>query len=825
MGSSRTRGAAVSMEMRGFYGAYEAAGAGSGFGGMNEGRESGMDRFGVKRFLALAVSMVLAVSCLVAFAVPARAEEAGFQLGVRRASDAIRFDPMRYLNQNTWYQNAGATVWWAGFSGFDRTVGSSDGYLVENNHLVPVEDAHVESVSLTHLRAGERDGVAYAVPEGDGTNAASGTPVRLFDVFPLARPRTQTEAFLGDNAYPTAYDYVECGPEDATHLTARWHTGGHTWLELGLTAKGTHNWDAATGGADTVWTRVSDRIIEGPVPAGDGIEETVTYYRAVMPDEPYEGHDSALLEIVPEFGYYVTDVVVTCCFRGNAYTNCSVYNTGHAFMRNFGVNKGDTVSLVLDSEVFCHGSNGGSQAGMTSRYYIMVRTERISGQLFVEYDAGEVAGADDLSREIDFGRDGDWLTVDVRGNSATRHLTRTSDLVGGPEHVWQPGDLDYTVDAVRPDVLSSLSDDGWEFAGWDLQYYAQAEESGGEVTFDGEAWNGFEVEPEDDVRLKMHAKLTALWERINDGVAAGGKIISHAGPGELQITKAVADYTMDSDAWIKGDGTYEIYIKAEDAAGNGIDLTSGAKGEGMTGIGYDAGTGWMTAVLSDTGYVVLDVHDESIVAVSVREKEYGDALGPYYDVVYVGDGSGTDTFVMDLSERTDPLFAIVYNHVIPRTRFHFIKTASSGAGLAGASFTLESESGSVLDRAVSAGSETVGAQTGRVGFDNVWLPEGLYYVHEIAAPDGYNMLNVRYPVRVSAEWMSVSGGYRLRAEANMYDPGDEAFARPIMTIVNSTGFELPSSGGPGVYLFYASGLICVTMAACLFACGHKRRRS
>ena len=102
--------------------------------------------------------------------------------------------------------------------------------------------------------------------------------------------------------------------------------------------------------------------------------------------------------------------------------------------------------------------------------------------------------------------------MDSRGNSATQHLTRVSDRIGGPAHLWTQGDLDYTVDSVQPGVLKDLSVDGWQFIGWNLEYYPEAENDEGEILFEGGKWNELAVDPDDDVRLKMHAKLTAQWE-------------------------------------------------------------------------------------------------------------------------------------------------------------------------------------------------------------------------------------------------------------------------------------------------------------------------
>lgn len=482
------------------------------------------------RDLAMRWAVLFLAVLVCAALLPSRAlaVEPNIQVAVTRvAGDDITFDETRYLNQNNWYQNtwwktpdghenAAASVWWAGFSRFEHSESEPGMPPFETNQLIPEENAHVKSVTMTHLKDGRRDGTVYQVPKGNGTNAVSGSPVYLYQTFPEALPKNSVEHNKDANAYPTAHNYVECSQEEATHLTVKWYIDGMPSYHnnLGLLPRGTHNWNAALGLVDTVWVRTSNHILEEPVASeelyGLPVKKDVTFYKAVMPDRPKPGHDFAIVEITPEFGYYVTDVVVTCCFNGNAYTNCSVYNTGHAFQQNFGVNKGDTVSLILDSESFSHGSNGAEQMGHTSKYYIMIRTEPVSDQMFVEYDPGLIVKAD--VDGIEFNEDGKWLVQSRRGNPVTKSLSGIADQVGDLTHVWEPGDLDYRVDAVREDVLHELSVDGWQFVGWDLEYYPEAVTDGKVVVFNGNRWNEMAVDPDDSVRLKMHAKLTALWE-------------------------------------------------------------------------------------------------------------------------------------------------------------------------------------------------------------------------------------------------------------------------------------------------------------------------
>lgn len=385
-------------------------------------------------------------------------------MGAERTADPGS-DPSRYLNQNFWYQNvrpgAPVTVWYAGFSEFRPAdaAGMAD-TLVEG-------DPHVSSVMLAHLPGGGAAGTRHAVPRGDGTAQATGDAAYLRDVFPDALP---PDSSVGDGVYPSAYDYVPCGVAEATHLMASWTVNGlPSGIDLGLVARGTYNWDSVHGlHGDYVARDGNGQLSYWRFPWADdpGIaaEAEIAYYKATFPDSPKEGHDRALLEIVPEFGYYVSDVVVTCCFRGDAYHGCSIYNTGHAFQRSFRYDGGGAAaSLELDSEAFCHASGA-------SRYYVMIRTQPIPGQVLVQYDPGEVAA---VGTGIGFGADDGWLS-ESRGSRSTRRLTEVSDEIVPEGAAWAEEGLAYTVDAVEPGVLDELGRDGWTFTGWELEYYGDA---------------------------------------------------------------------------------------------------------------------------------------------------------------------------------------------------------------------------------------------------------------------------------------------------------------------------------------------------------------
>lgn len=89
-------------------------------------------------------------------------------------------------------------------------------------------------------------------------------------------------------------------------------------------------------------------------------------------------------------------------------------------------------------------------------------------------------------------------------------------------------------------------------------------------------------------------------------------------------------------------------------------------------------------------------------------------------------------------------------------------------------------------------------ENGAASFDGV--KDGTYYLEEIAAPAGYNLL--KDPVEV------VVNGTTATAE------NTETLA-PIAAIANSTGAVLPSTGGIGTTIFYVLGGLLVAGAAIL----------
>ncbi len=96
------------------------------------------------------------------------------------------------------------------------------------------------------------------------------------------------------------------------------------------------------------------------------------------------------------------------------------------------------------------------------------------------------------------------------------------------------------------------------------------------------------------------------------------------------------------------------------------------------------------------------------------------------------------------------------------------------------------------------------------------LGEGTYYLQEITAPSGYNLLSSAVTIVISASETS-SGVTSLTAvvtvegtPANVTSTDNKTLA---ITIVNTKGSSLPTTGGIGTTMFYVVGMILVLGAA------------
>lgn len=129
---------------------------------------------------------------------------------------------------------------------------------------------------------------------------------------------------------------------------------------------------------------------------------------------------------------------------------------------------------------------------------------------------------------------------------------------------------------------------------------------------------------------------------------------------------------------------------------------------------------------------------------------------------------------------------------------NWVKLSEANAGETG--ITLESV------------TQTTGKE-GKITFLNI--PGGTYYLEEVKAPNGYNLLADKITV-------TVSDGVIKAAFMNttMYSPDNTDEIWLTLTVTNSSGYELPKTGGAGTNLFTIGGLLFMAVAV---GCGYGLR--
>ncbi len=93
---------------------------------------------------------------------------------------------------------------------------------------------------------------------------------------------------------------------------------------------------------------------------------------------------------------------------------------------------------------------------------------------------------------------------------------------------------------------------------------------------------------------------------------------------------------------------------------------------------------------------------------------------------------------------------------------------------------------------------------------------GTYYLEEVTAPDGYNLLSEVIQITIS---MDGTMTMEKHSGASLSQADDESY---MITVMNSAGYSLPKTGGEGVMGYYLIGLLLCLAAIGLMAVSYRR---
>ena len=181
---------------------------------------------------------------------------------------------------------------------------------------------------------------------------------------------------------------------------------------------------------------------------------------------------------------------------------------------------------------------------------------------------------------------------------------------------------------------------------------------------------------------------------------------------------------------------------------------------------------------------------KTLIVYSVEEVvPSGSNLEKYYTVGY-DNNYGTNSF--------DGTFTVT--NTLVTEKIQITKTGSAdGSVLAGATFKLTSTSNTKFP----ATSKTTG-EDGIITFE---VPYGTYVLTETKAPDGFALLGDHFTIEVSdagvGYWVGDKG---TEAQKIALGKDEEIY---VWTISNAPIYELPSTGGPGIYGGMLGGFACL----------------
>lgn len=438
--------------------------------------------------------------------------------------------------------------------------------------------------------------------------------------------------------------------------------------------------------------------------------------------------------------------------------------------------------------------------------------------------------------------------TDVTITDGITDLTSTASIVG------TAGQFTYTVtnaegnevevpaniqtakyDVAQKKVIWSLGDDyklvnGYtykvSFTVWPTQqaYDIIAALKNGDITFgatdaivNGQSvdWSQFVNNNDGSYSLKTNTEANVSYRQITTINGTDGT------PSEPKTTKISATPSMPL-------ANAEITIKkkwendSESTRPTSIDLKVMCDNEEYKTITLTIENNWMSTVYIAPGLKVnnqiLEKGHNYTLTEDPDDKSYTFTAETIHPMLV---NSATD---ISVGEGNDLILEGTNTYVPSEFNVKILKTPSgSKTGLAGAEFKLCTDKEG-KNKAKNADGNDVSISYEANGIYVVGnLTEGIYYLFETKAPDGYNILTTPVAITVSHDGVtysqqgnsnSVNGGVEVTEDGLTY----------ILNVTNTTGQTLPNTGGSGTLPYTLGGLMLMSAAALMYGFVSRRRR-
>ncbi|MCD8230386.1 MAG: hypothetical protein LUD14_00935 [Clostridiales bacterium] len=467
--------------------------------------------------------------------------------------------------------------------------------------------------------------------------------------------------------------------------------------DLNVKVYGSDESGTGTSGATLTMAQSTGEETTKTQTSTDGNGQTITFTISDYEEETI--YDYNYITIVPENGYYVSNIVIGCAgsleaaagspyaetSANIAFTNengnddlfgaygvgCTSMSKGSLDTASYDPTTGTVVELDMSEWIESHAED----AGVEDPYFILIEIEKIPTPLYVEYEA-------------DYG-DG-YITSDYIVDSTGSYATATNNSVAFSFDSDELDAINYLYTVLDPTVTSYTDGDTtYYFTGWEVTYYT-----------------------------------TASTDATNTYVDEDGNILGSEG-GTASYPYLSGTVSLASDAISYGSGT-TLYLFTHVKLVAQWTTVEPASVDYVVDFGLPVNLDLIANIQSQNTSALSSSYDWSVLAVS-SHPTYGTATIADGDVTYtlteVMDGTDTmSVWLAGSQSGTVVSYAVVYVNIYPATTVYYEEGfATYGTGTSVTSGGSWTTTGSTGDTNQQAHVANVGGNSyNNYGYDGAY---------------------------------------------------------------------------------------------------------